>query len=158
MWVKGHRRWRKRGGRPYVGKAGRWIGGGYLAELEPRIATYTPAGIRQAFPIHSKPKHLKWDRQVVKGLTYLMTDQGRHKWWLKVIERVEDDRWGIYTRMQFISEGAPRAVFSTGKATMQASPGQSRPVQAGSGHLRQSRQLFHKRQYIYIRANISRRL
>ena len=38
---------------------------------------------------------------------------------------------------------------------MQAGPGQCRPIQAGLG---QFRQLFHKKQLIYIRAYISRRL
>jgi len=34
----------------------------------------TPAGIRQAYPLHSKaPAHLKWSREAIKGLTYLVT-------------------------------------------------------------------------------------
>ena len=52
-----------------VGNAG-WIG---KRAAEPGIAT--PAGTRL---IHSKPKHLKWDREELKGLTYMhmVTNRG----------------------------------------------------------------------------------
>ena len=52
----------------------------------------TPAGIRQDFPIHTKPKHIKWSRKALKGLVYVSTDQGPLKSWLKVIGRSQDDR------------------------------------------------------------------
>lgn len=57
---------------------------------QPEIAT--PAGIRQAFPIHSRPRWLKWDRQSLKGLTYIVTDRGLLKRWLWVIGPAEDDK------------------------------------------------------------------
>ena len=58
--------------------------------------TRSPAGIRQEYPIHPKPKHLGWDRKSMKGLTYIMTDRGPLRSWLKKIGRREDDRcdWG----------------------------------------------------------------
>ena len=52
------------------------------------ILTYGP----EAFPIHCKPAHLKWDRQAVKGLTYMVTDRGPHRWWQKTISRMEYDK------------------------------------------------------------------
>jgi len=39
----------------------------------------TPAGIRQAHPVRIHPKapaHLKWSREAVRGLTYVVTDKG----------------------------------------------------------------------------------
>ena len=53
-----------------AGKTG-WIG---RRIARPDIAT--PASIRQVFPIHTRPKHLLWDCQAVKGLTYLATAGG----------------------------------------------------------------------------------
>ena len=72
------------------------------ADRKANIATYggrvmarpdkvTPAGIRQEFPIHTKPRHLKWHRQSVKGLTYIVTDRGPMRAWQKVIGRREDN-------------------------------------------------------------------
>ena len=57
-----------------------------------RMDIITPAGIRQDFPIHSKPKHLRWTRKAVKGLTWVITDRGPLRRWLKIIGRSEDDR------------------------------------------------------------------
>jgi len=35
----------------------------------------TPAGIRQAYPLHSRaPTHLSWSRQAIRGLTFLETE------------------------------------------------------------------------------------
>ena len=50
----------------------------------------TPAGIRQDFPIHTKRKHLGWSRKAVKGLTYILTDRGPMKRWLRVIGRAQE--------------------------------------------------------------------
>lgn len=49
---------------------------GWIGKRTARLDIVTPAGIRQAYPIHSKPKHLWWNRQAIKGLTHLVTDQG----------------------------------------------------------------------------------
>jgi len=50
-----------------------------------------PAGIRQAYQLHSKaPAHLRWSRQAIRGLTYLETDKGPQRQWLKEIGKVED--------------------------------------------------------------------
>ena len=50
----------------------------------------TPAGIRQDFPIHQKPRHLSWSRKQVKALTYLVTDRGPLKHWVWVIGRSQE--------------------------------------------------------------------
>lgn len=51
----------------------------------------TPAGIGHDFRIHEKPKHLKWTKKAVKGLTYITTDRGPMKRWLTVIGREQSD-------------------------------------------------------------------
>jgi len=44
----------------------------------------TLAGIRQAYPLHGEaPHHLSWSRQAIRGLTYLMTDKGPHRQWMR---------------------------------------------------------------------------
>ena len=50
----------------------------------------TPARMRQEFGVYTKPKHLRWSRQGLKGLVYVVTGLGPMKLWLKVIGRVED--------------------------------------------------------------------
>jgi len=61
----------------------------------------TPAGIRQAFPLHSKaPDHLKWSRVALRGLTYLVTDKGpqRHPASLQT-------RWGGTSAFAVVEAG-----------------------------------------------------
>jgi len=61
MWVKGHN------GTNGSEEADRMDG-----SLDPKARnSYT--GWQQAFPIHSKPSHLKWDREAVRGLTQSRT-------------------------------------------------------------------------------------
>ena len=60
----------------------KWIG---KRLARPGIAT--PAGIRQAFPIH----HLNWDHKAIKGLTYVVTGWGPHKF------VVESDWQSVFT-------------------------------------------------------------
>jgi len=50
----------------------------------------TPAGIRQAYPLYGREPHMKWDRDEVRGLTYLHTDKGPLKAWLFKIGKAED--------------------------------------------------------------------
>ena len=59
---------------------------------DPSLAT--PAGIRQAYPLFQKKRHMKWDRDEVRGLTYLHTDKGPMRQWLFRIGRAEDPRCG----------------------------------------------------------------
>jgi len=55
----------------------------------PDIAT--PAGIRQAFPLHTKTlAHLSWSGDAIWGLTYLVTDKGPQWQWLKEMVKVDD--------------------------------------------------------------------
>jgi len=65
-----------------TGWVGVWIPG-------PEIAT--PAGIRQAFAMYTRPIHLKWDREALRGLTSITTDRGPLKRWLQTIGRAEED-------------------------------------------------------------------
>ena len=69
--------------------------------LQPDIVT--PAGIRQVFPVHSKPhRYLEWDTQVLKSLTYLLTDRGTQRAWL----------WEIRTSKDPFAGGTPRVQAS----------------------------------------------
>lgn len=47
---------------------------------EPSLVT--PAGIRQAYPLFRKERHMKWDRDELRGLTYLHKDRGPMRSWL----------------------------------------------------------------------------
>jgi len=62
-----------------------WMG---MQMLKPEIIT--PAGIRQAFPLHSRaPHHMRWSRMVLRGLTYLVTDKSLQRQWLKEMGKTE---------------------------------------------------------------------
>jgi len=52
----------------------------------------TPAGIRQAYPLYRREPHMKWDRDELRGLTYLHTDKGPMKEWLFRIGRSDSPR------------------------------------------------------------------
>ena len=83
IWVKGHSGVR---GNEEADRRANLIA--YEGRVVGRPDRVTPAGIRQEFPIHTKPKHLGWSRQSLKGLVYVMTDRGPLNRWLKVISYI----------------------------------------------------------------------
>jgi len=51
----------------------------------------TPAGIRQAHPLHPKaPAHLHWSTKAIKDLVYMVTDKSPQRQWLWEIGKAED--------------------------------------------------------------------
>ena len=86
MWVKGHNG--VEGNEQADTRAKREV---WLGERMHWPDIVTPAGIRQAYPLHARaPEQLSWPRQALRGLTYLETDKGPQLQWLKEIGRVED--------------------------------------------------------------------
>jgi len=56
---------------------------------KPDVAT--PAGFRQAHPIHSKePKHMLWFTRAIKGLVYMGTDKGPQRKWVWEAGKAEE--------------------------------------------------------------------
>jgi len=85
-WVKGH------SGVEGNEQAGRRAQEGVAKGVwksDPSLAT--PAGIRQMYQLFQK-KHMKWDRDEVRGLTYLHMDKGPMRHWLFKIGKAEDPR------------------------------------------------------------------
>jgi len=70
----------------------------WMGERMHKPAIITPAGIRQAFPLHARaPDHLKWSSMALRGLN-LVTVKGPQRQWLKEVGKVEDpscvcDEW-----------------------------------------------------------------
>jgi len=90
MWVKGHND--TKGNEEADRMAGRTADMGWRL-MEKSIAT--PAGIKQEFPIYPKaPPHLKWSRQAVRGLVYMVTDKGPQRQWLWEIGKSEE-QWCV---------------------------------------------------------------
>ena len=88
MRVRGHQEEQGNEDADKMAKQEVWVG---QKMHKPDIAT--PAGIRQAHPIHPKaPPHLKWSREAVRGLTSIVTDKGSQRQWLKEIGKTEDPR------------------------------------------------------------------
>jgi len=87
MWVRRHQDVEGNEGGDIRAKQEAWMG-----ERMHGPDIVTPAGIRQAFPLHSKtPAHLKWSRDAIRGLRYLMTDEGPQRRWMKEIGKVGDE-------------------------------------------------------------------
>ena len=83
---------------------------------DPSLAT--PAGIRQAYQLFQKCKHIKWDRDEVRGLTYLHTDKGPMRYWLHKIGRADHPRCGCGKRRTlhtYSPRGAWKAREGVGK-------------------------------------------
>jgi len=54
----------------------------------------TLAGMRQSYPLFRRKPHMKWDRDKLRGLTYLRTDRGLIRGWLFMIGKAENPRCG----------------------------------------------------------------
>jgi len=78
MWVKGHSG--VEGNEKADNEAKKAVRKGRRMH-KPDIVT--PAGIRQAFPLHPPPpRQLRWPRIAMRGWTYLVTDKGPQRQWL----------------------------------------------------------------------------
>ena len=63
----------------------------YLGSLTNQHQTCTPAGIRQQFYTNRLTKQVKmWNRNALRGLTYVVTDKGPQKDWLHRMGVTED--------------------------------------------------------------------
>jgi len=88
-WVKGHNR--LEGNEEADRRAKEGVDRG-VWRSDPSLAT--PPGIRQAYPLFQKKTHLRWDRDEVRGFTYLHTDKGPMRKWLHKIGKTEHPRCG----------------------------------------------------------------
>ena len=84
MWVKSHLE--VEGYQPADSRAKIRAYSGRVAE---RPSILTTAGISQDHRMYSKPLHLKWTRNQLKGLTYIVTDCGPIKRGPWVIKRAD---------------------------------------------------------------------
>ena len=51
----------------------------------------TPAGVKQAHPLHPKaPKHIRWSTKAMKWLVYMVTDKGPQRQWLWEIGKTDE--------------------------------------------------------------------
>ena len=86
-WVKGHSG--EEGNEQADRRAKEGVDRG-VWRSDPSLAT--PAGIRQTYQLYEKKGHMKWDRDEVRGLTYLHTDRGPMKQWLHKIGKATHPR------------------------------------------------------------------
>ncbi|KAF8418326.1 hypothetical protein EV426DRAFT_700547 [Tirmania nivea] len=90
MWVKGHSGVEGNERADRKAKEVAWVGRRML-----RPDVITPAGIRQAFPMGRPSKQTKWNREALRGLTYMVTDRGPQRWWLHKVGRADDSSCGL---------------------------------------------------------------
>ena len=86
-WVKGHSG--EEGNEEADKRAKEGVDRG-VWRSDPSLAT--PAGIRQTYQLFQRKKHMKWDRDEVRGITYLHMDKGPLRQWLHKIGKAEHTR------------------------------------------------------------------
>jgi len=88
IWVKGHNGVKGNEEANYRAKL-EALNGSLLQK--PNLAT--PASIKQAHPLYQHSSPVKsWDRQALKGLTYIVTDRGPFRHWLHHIGKAGDGK------------------------------------------------------------------
>ncbi|RPB29655.1 hypothetical protein L211DRAFT_32240 [Terfezia boudieri ATCC MYA-4762] len=95
MWVKSHNV--TRGNEQADARAKRIT---IIGRLMSKPSMTTPAGIRQAYPLHTRTPQTKWDRDTLRGLMYLHTDRGPMEAWLHKIGRAPGPFCGCGLRTQ----------------------------------------------------------
>ncbi|KAF8417959.1 hypothetical protein EV426DRAFT_710166 [Tirmania nivea] len=109
MWVKGHSGVEGNERADRKAKEMAWVGRRML-----RPDVITPAGIRQAFPMGRPTKQTGWNREALRGLTYIVTDRGPQRWWLHKVGRADDPLCGLCG--EGIAQNAAHLLSCTGVA------------------------------------------
>jgi len=86
----------------------------------------TPAGIKQAYPMHPKaPAHIRWTLRAIRGLVYMVTDKGPKRQWLW--EYWKDGGAVVRVRWMDTTEGsAPPTLLVGGKEGQWSRCGEAR--------------------------------
>jgi len=89
IWVKGHQGIEGNGRADKRAKVEVEMGWSLWRTHKRDVAT--PAGIKQAYPMHPKaPPHMRWTTKAIKGLVYVGTDKGPQRQWLWEVGRAEE--------------------------------------------------------------------
>jgi len=89
MWVRGHQG--EEGSEKADSRAKEEVEMGWRLN-KPDVAT--PAGIKQAHPLHSKaPKHMRWSMKAIQGLVFMVMDKGLQHHWLWEIGKTDEPQY-----------------------------------------------------------------